>query len=103
VADTGPTDRPASWRTPDSPYTVHADAALADVPSAPAAASADPMSPRRRFDPLALLVGLVCLTVAVLAVVAPAVLTAADPRWVLAAAAVVVGGGALLATVRRRR
>jgi hypothetical protein len=113
VADTGPRDRPASWRTPDSPYTVHADAALADVPpasaaaaasaSASASASADPTSPRRRFDPLALLVGLVCLTVAVLAVVAPAVLTAADPRWVLAAAAVVVGGGALLATVRRRR
>jgi hypothetical protein len=103
VADTGPTDRPASWRTPDSPYTVHADAALAGAPPASATASADPTSPRRRFDPLALLVGLVCLTVAVLAVVAPAVLTAADPRWVLAAAAVVVGGGALLATVRRRR
>ena len=107
MADTGPTDRPASWHTPDSPYTVHADAALAGVPPAPApapaSASADPSSRRRRFDPLALLVGLVCLTVAVLAVVAPAMLTAADPRWVLAAAAVVVGGGALLATVRRRR
>jgi hypothetical protein len=105
VADTGPTDRPASWHTPDSPYTVHADAALAGVPPAPApaSASADPSSRRRRFDPLALLVGLVCLTVAVLAVVAPAVLAAADPRWVLAAAAVVVGAGALLATVRRRR
>jgi hypothetical protein len=100
VADTGPTDRPASWHTPDSPYTVHADAALAGAPPATASTSA---APRRRFDPLALLVGLVCLSVAVLAVVAPAVLTAADPRWVLAAAAVVVGAGALLATVRRRR
>jgi hypothetical protein len=101
VAETEPTDRPASpgpasWRTPDSPYTVHADAALAAAPTA------DPTSPRRRFDPLAMLVGLVCLAVAVLAVVAPAVLTAVDPRWVLAGAAVVVGAGALLATVRRR-
>jgi hypothetical protein len=92
VADTG---RPSSWHTPDSPYTVHADAALATgEPAAP---------PRRRFDPLALLVGLVCLAVAVLAVVAPATLAAVDPRWVLAGAAVVVGAGALLATVRRRR
>ena len=92
MADTG---HPASWHTPDSPYTVHADAALATgEPATP---------PRRRFDPLALLVGLVCLAVAVLAVVAPATLAAVDPRWVLAGAAVVVGGGALLATVRRRR
>ncbi len=92
---TGPSDRPASWRTPDSPYTVHADAALA---------TGEPVTPpRRRFDPLAMLVGLVCLAVAVLAVAAPAVLVAVDPRWVLAAAAVVVGAGALLATVRRRR
>ena len=94
MADTG---RPASWHTPDSPYTVHADAALAPddpVPTAP---------PPRRFDPLAMLVGLVCLAVAVLAVVAPATLAAVDPRWVLAGAAVVVGTGVLLATVRRRR
>ena len=90
-----PTDRTAgSWHTPDSPYTVHADAALVTAPPEPA---------RRRLDPLALLVGLVSLVVAVLAVVAPAVLASADPRWVLAGAAVVVGVGALLATVRRRR
>ena len=72
--------------------TVHEDATL------PAADT-----PRRRFDPFALLVGLVSLAVAVLAVVAPATLASVDPRWVLAGAAVVVGGGALLATVRRRR
>ncbi len=89
-----PTTGPASWHTPDSPYTVHADAALA----APA-----PRPARRRFEPLALLVGLVSLTVAVLAVVAPGVLASVDPRWVLAGAAVVVGVGALLTTVRRRR
>ncbi|MCD2192475.1 hypothetical protein LQ327_03585 [Actinomycetospora endophytica] len=91
-----PTDRtgPTSWHTPDSPYTVHADAALATTAPPPV---------RRRFDPLALLVGLVSLTVAMLAVVAPAVLTSVDPRWVLAGAAVVIGGGVLLATVRRRR
>lgn len=92
-----PTDRtgagPASWHTPDSPYTVHADAALATAP---------PPS-QRRFDPLALLVGLVSLAVAVLAVAAPGVLASVDPRWVLAGAAVVVGAGALLTTVRRRR
>ncbi|NMO94136.1 hypothetical protein [Actinomycetospora sp. TBRC 11914] len=85
---------PTSWHTPDQPYTVHADAALATAP---------PAAPRHRFDPLALLVGLVCLAVAALAVVAPATLASVDPRWVLAGAAVVVGGGALLATVRRRR
>ena len=50
-----------------------------------------------------MLVGLVCLAVAVLAVVAPATLAWRRPRWVLAGAAVVVGGGVLLATVRRRR
>ncbi len=83
--------------TPASPYTVHEDAALAAAPSAADSAS------RRRFDPFALLVGLVSLAVAVLAVVAPATLASVDPRWVLAGAAVVVGGGALLATVRRRR
>lgn len=96
MADTdGVTDRPASWHTPDSPYTVHADAALA---------TGEPVTPpRRRLDPLALLVGLVCLAVAALAVAAPATLAAVDPRWVLAGAAVVVGVGALLATVRRRR
>jgi hypothetical protein len=94
VADT---DRPASWHTPDSPYTVHADAALATGDPAPTTA------PRRRFDALGMLVGLVCLAVAVLAVVAPATLAAVDPRWVLAGAAVVIGAGALLATVRRRR
>jgi protein-S-isoprenylcysteine O-methyltransferase Ste14 len=90
-----PTDRTAtSWHTPDSPYTVHKDAALATAPPAP---------DRRRFDPLALLVGLVSLAVAVLAVVAPGTLASVDPRWVLAGAAVVVGAGALLTTVRRRR
>ena len=89
-------DRPASWHTPDSPYTVHADAALATDDPVPA-------PPRRRFDPLAMLVGLVCLAVAALAVVAPATLAAVAPRWVLAGAAVVVGGGVLLTTVRRRR
>jgi protein-S-isoprenylcysteine O-methyltransferase Ste14 len=90
-----PTDHTSSsWHTPDSPYTVHADAALATAP-APSAG--------RRFDPLALLVGLVSLAVAVLAVVAPGVLASVDPRWVLAGAAVVVGVGALLTTVRRRR
>ncbi|MDT7744626.1 MAG: hypothetical protein QOE59_3704 [Actinomycetota bacterium] len=94
MADTG---RPASWHTPDSPYTVHADAALATGDPGPAT------PPRRRFDPLAMLVGLVCLAVAVLAVVAPATLAAVDPRWVLAGAAVVVGAGVLLTTVRRRR
>jgi hypothetical protein len=91
-----PVDAPASWHTPDQPYTVHADAALASAPPAPEL-------PRRRVDPLGMLVGLVCLAVAALAVVAPATLAAVDPRWVLAGAAVVVGGGALLATVRRRR
>jgi hypothetical protein len=91
-----PVDVPASWHTPDQPYTVHADAALAGAPPAPDL-------PRRRFDPLAMLVGLVCLAVAALAVLAPGTLAAVDPRWVLAGAAVVVGGGALLATVRRRR
>lgn len=95
MADDRPGDAPASWHTPDQPYTVHADAALATAP--PAAPS------RRRLDPLGLLVGLVCVAVAALAVVAPATLAAVDPRWVLAGAAVVVGGGALLATVRRRR
>lgn len=91
-----PVDAPPSWHTPGQPYTVHADAALA---------TARPVRelPRRRFDPLAMLVGLVCLAVAALAVVAPATLASVDPRWVLAGAAVVVGGGALLATVRRRR
>lgn len=90
-----PTDRTAaSWRTADSPYTVHADAALASAPAAP---------DRRRWDPLALLVGLVSLAVAVLAVVAPGVVASVDPRWVLAGAAVVIGAGALLTTVRRRR
>ena len=94
-------ERPASWHTPDQPYTVHADAALADA--ALTETTATPDRPRRRFDPLAMLVGLVCLAVAALAVVAPGTLAAVDPRWVLAGAAVVVGGGALLATVRRRR
>jgi hypothetical protein len=89
-----PTDHTASWRTGDSPYTVHADAALATAPVPPE---------HRRFDPLALLVGLVSLAVAVLAVVAPGTLASVDPRWVLAGAAVVVGAGALLTTVRRRR
>ncbi len=83
--------------TPDQPYTIHADAALATAPAEAAAPA------RRRFDPLAMLVGLVCLAVAALAVVAPGALASVDPRWVLAGAAVVVGGGALLATVRRRR
>jgi hypothetical protein len=94
---TGPGEGAASWHTPDSPYTVHADAALATGDPAPATA------PRRRFDALAMLVGLVCLAVAALAAVAPATLAAVDPRWVLAGAAVVVGSGVLLATVRRRR
>jgi hypothetical protein len=90
-----PTDHTAgSWHTPDSPYTVHADADLATTP-APSA--------RRRFDPLALLVGLVSLAVAALAVVAPGALASVDPRWVLAGAAVVIGVGVLLTTVRRRR
>lgn len=89
-----PTDRTAaSWHTPDSPYTVHADAALATTP---------PPAQHRRIDPLGMLVGLVSLAVAVLAVVAPAVLVSVDPRWVLAGAAVVIGAGALLTTVRRR-
>jgi hypothetical protein len=91
---------PSSWRTPDSPYTVYADTESAG--GAPAAAPARAVAPRR-FDPLALLVGLVALAVAGLAVVAPGVLAATDPRWVLAGAAVVVGGGVLLTTMRRRR
>ncbi len=96
VTRDGAADRPTSWHTPDQPYTVHADAAMASASPTPAPA-------RRRFDPLALLVGLVCLAVAALAVVAPVTLASVDPRWVLAGAAVVVGGGALLATVRRHR
>lgn len=78
---------PRSWSAP----TVHADA---DEPGAAPV--------RRRRDPFALLVGLVCLAVAVLAMASPPTLVALDPRWVLAGAAVVVGVGALLATVRRR-
>lgn len=83
---------PRSWSaTPDPRYTVHADA---DEPgTAPA---------RRHRDPFALLVGLVCLAVAVLAMASPPTLLGLDPRWVLAGAAVMVGVGALLATVRRR-
>lgn len=93
-----PTDRiTVSRPDPGSPFTVHADAAVAEP------ASPDQPVPGRRFDPLALLIGLVSLAVAVLAVVAPTVLTAVDPRWVLAGAAVLIGGGALLATVRRHR
>ncbi|MFC5065338.1 hypothetical protein [Actinomycetospora atypica] len=83
---------PRSWSsTPGSPLTVHADA---DEPGA--------VPVRRRRDPLALLVGLVCLAVAGLAMASPPTLVGLDPRWVLAGAAVVVGVGALLATVRRR-
>lgn len=84
---------PRSWSssTPDPLPTVHADAD--DPGTAPV---------RRRRDPLALLVGLVCLAVAVLAMASPPTLLGLDPRWVLAGAAVVVGVGALLATVRRR-
>ena len=73
---------PRSWSAP----TVHADA---DEPgSAPV---------RRRRDPFALLVGLVCLAVAGLAMASPPTLLGLDPRWVLAGAAVVIGVGALLA------
>lgn len=84
---------PRGWATPSEQPTIHPDA---EQPGA--------MTPaRRRRDPIAVLVGLVCLTVAALAMATPATLVAVDPRWVLAGAAVVIGGGALLTTVRRRR
>ncbi|MDL5155518.1 hypothetical protein [Actinomycetospora termitidis] len=87
---------PKAWRTPEQPYTVHADA------DRPEAAGEAPAAPARRGPSLiALLVGLVSVAVAALAMAAPAVLVAVDPRWVLAAAAVVIGGGALLAGARR--
>ncbi|WP_433800383.1 hypothetical protein [Actinomycetospora sp. CA-084318] len=86
---------PRAWATPSESPTVHPDA---DRPGAAPGAPA-----RRGPDPIALLVGLVCLAVASLAMISPATLVAVDPRWVLAGAAVVIGVGALLTTVRRRR
>ncbi|MCD2189394.1 hypothetical protein [Actinomycetospora soli] len=85
---------PRGWAAPTDTPTVHPDAERPGTTTAPA---------RRGADPIALLVGLVCLAVATLAMVSPATLVAVDPRWVLAGAAVVIGGGALLTTVRRRR
>lgn len=84
---------PRAWATPTDTPTIHPDAAQPGTTTAR----------RRGRDPIALLVGLVCLAVAALAMVSPATLVAVDPRWVLAGAAVVIGGGALLTTVRRRR
>lgn len=86
---------PRAWATPTDTPTVHPDADHAATPA--------PTRVRRGPDPIALLVGLVCLAVATLAMVSPTTLVAVDPRWVLAGAAVVIGVGALLTTVRRRR
>ncbi|WP_018330986.1 hypothetical protein [Actinomycetospora chiangmaiensis] len=83
---------PRAWATPTDSPTIHPDAAAPGTTTTRA---------RRRRDPIALLVGLVCLAVAALAMISPATLVAVDPRWVLAGAAVVVGGGALLCAARR--
>lgn len=81
---------PRAWATPTDTPTVHPDAGRpGGTPT------------RTRRDPIALLVGLVCLAVAVVAMISPATLVAVDPRWVLAGAAVVIGGGALLCAARR--
>jgi hypothetical protein len=82
---------PRAWATPTDTPTIHPDAGQPGTTT----------TGRRRRDPIALLVGVVCLAVAVLAMVSPATLVAVDPRWVLAGAAVVIGGGALLCAARR--
>lgn len=70
----------------------------------------EPMEPtselarRRAPDPLALVVGVASIAVAIMAFVGVVlVLPGFDPRWLLAAGAVVVGLLLLGATVRRRR
>ncbi|GAA4851812.1 hypothetical protein GCM10023201_50820 [Actinomycetospora corticicola] len=82
---------PRGWATPSEQPTIHPDAEQPGTTT---------KAPRRR-DPIALLVGLVCLVVAAFAMASPATLVAVDPRWVLAGAAVVIGGGALLCAARR--
>ncbi|GLZ50734.1 hypothetical protein [Actinomycetospora sp. NBRC 106378] len=81
---------PRAWATPTDAPTIHPDAAQPGTTTS-----------RRRRDPIALLVGLICLVLAGLAMASPATLVAVDPRWVLAGAAVVIGGGALLCAARR--
>ncbi|MEJ2868278.1 hypothetical protein WCD74_10905 [Actinomycetospora sp. OC33-EN08] len=89
---------PKGW-APAEPFTVHADTDRTADRTGTDAAAGPPA--RRRLDVFTLLVGLVCVAVAVFAMAAPALLVAADPRWVLAGAAIVIGGGALLAGARR--
>lgn len=89
--------------TDSGPPTVHPDAGHPGSPGSAGTSGSTRTAPATRRDPLLLVAGVVAVTVAVLAVVGPGVLTAFDPRWVLAAAALVIGGAVLATTVRRRR
>jgi hypothetical protein len=61
------------------------------------------VAPRRRGpDPVALVVGLLTLAMAVAAFVGRLPVVDFDPRWLLAGAAAVVGALLLLGTLRRR-
>ena len=86
--------------TDSGPPTVHPDAGH---PGSAGTSGSTRTAPATRRDPLLLVAGVVAVTVAVLAVVGPGVLTAFDPRWVLAVAALVIGGAVLATTVRRHR